>query len=167
LRPRVNVRADPMKQLLPMDAVVGGHNASRCEMVSQGDDFLDLGRSKEPFDCVPAEVGQRWLVQVGFRQPPLGEEHLLNRTKKANLVGTVIAAGNVGLETARYDRFIVRDGVKLQPCRTKPRKPSRLSIRRPYALRITSGESWISPPRSSFWSTRSKSTSWSPVGSRP
>ena len=72
----------------------------------------DLLWGEEAFDRVTAEVGQRWVVEVGLDQRALCEEDLLNGPKKAYLFGVVVVGLNVSLEAALYNLRVIGDGIE-------------------------------------------------------
>jgi hypothetical protein len=72
----------------------------------------DLLWGEEAVDRVTAEVGQRRVVEVGLDQRALCEEDLLNRPKKANLLGVVVVSLNVSLEAALHQLRVIRNSIE-------------------------------------------------------
>ena len=94
------------RSVVSVSMVLGGQRFGEVEKVA---DFL---RGEEAFDRVAAEVGQRWVVEVGLDQRALCEEDLLHGPKKANLVGVVVVGLNVSLEAALHHLRVVGDGIE-------------------------------------------------------
>jgi hypothetical protein len=101
-----------------------------CERLGEVEKVTNLLRCEEAFDRITAEIGQWWIVKVGFDQRALCEKDLLNGSKKPYLLGVVVMGLNVSLEAALHNLMVIGDGIDCEQVAEESEKLSRVSHRR-------------------------------------